>query len=86
MKNRNKITTERTELKEDTQGTAQAPQNCRLPGFRFFAVSAFCWLRKFCLKKPALSICLFYNTNFGINPKSEVKHFKKWPDSSAEAA
>ena len=24
--------------------------------------------------------------NFGTTPKSEVKHLKKWPDSSAEAA
>jgi hypothetical protein len=24
--------------------------------------------------------------NFGTNPKSEVRHLKKWPESSAEAA
>ena len=24
--------------------------------------------------------------NFGITPKSEAKHLKKWPEGSAEAA
>jgi hypothetical protein len=42
VKNRNKMSTEHTELKEEVQCLAKEPQNCRLPEFHFAAAFSFC--------------------------------------------
>jgi hypothetical protein len=42
VKNRNKISTEQTKLKEDLQRIAKAPQNCCLPESYFVAALSFC--------------------------------------------
>ena len=63
----------------------QSATELPLPKAHFFFVPAICYFRKSC-QKTTRSYALFHNTNFGINPKGEVNHFKKWPDSSPEAA
>jgi len=85
VKNRNKISTKHTDFKEELRCLAKAPQN--YPCLRrtsFLSLQSVISVNP--VKKTTRSYALFHNTNFGINPKGEVKHFKKWPDSSPEAA